>query len=91
MDWNSRQLHINPPRGILPVIEHRVVVQLQASLHAIKVFELDECETAASGGLVLFGSDADRGGWVFDEVLFDGLVVCGVGEVSCGAIGLVIG
>lgn len=91
MDGNSRQLHINPPRRVFPVIKHRVVVQLETGLHAIKVFELDECKTAASGGLVLFGCDADRGWWVFDEVLFDALVVCGVGKVSCGAIRLVIG
>lgn len=79
---NSRQLHIDPPWGILPIIKRGVMIQLQARLHAIKVLKLDECETAAFGRFFLFGSDTDRDRGVFGEVVFDRFGVGGVGEVS---------
>ena len=58
------------------------MIQLQARLHTVKVLELDECETAAFGGFVLFRGDADRGRGVFGEVVLDRFGVGRVGEVS---------
>ncbi len=55
----SRQFNVNSARRVLPVIEHRVVVQLEAGLHAIVVVELDKCEAAALAWGVFPGCDAD--------------------------------
>ena len=79
---NARQLHINPPRWILPIVERRVMIQLQTRLHAIEILELDECKAATFGWSVFLCCDADRGRRVFGKVGFDGFVVGGVGEVS---------
>lgn len=80
---NSRQLDVDCARRVLAVVEGGVVVQLEATLHAIKVVELDESESAALGRFFLLGCDADEGGWVLLEVLLHGLGVGGVGQVTC--------
>lgn len=56
---HSRQFNVDPARRVLPVIEHGVVVQLEAGLHAIVVVELDKGEAAALVRGVFPGCDAD--------------------------------
>ena len=82
-DRNSRQLDVNCARRVLAVVEGGVVVQLEATLHAIKVVELDESESPALGRFFLLSCDADESGRVLLEVLLHGLSVGGVGQVTC--------
>lgn len=77
-----RQLNIHPARRVLSIIEHGMVVQLEAGLHTIVVVEFDEGETAAFGGGFFLGCDADLRGGILLKVLGEGLVVCRVGQVS---------
>lgn len=49
----SRQFNIDPPGRVLLIIEHRVVIQLEAGLHAIVIIELNEAEPTALGRLLL--------------------------------------
>ena len=59
-----------------------MVVQLETGLHAIVIVEFDEGEPTAFGGGFFLGCDADCGGGVLLKVLGEGLVGCGVGQVS---------
>lgn len=61
-----------------------MVVQLKAGLHAVVVVELDEGEAAAFAGGFFLGCDADEGWGVLFEVLGEGFVVGGVGQVAFG-------
>lgn len=66
---------------LLAVGEERVVVLLQARLHAIEAIELDE---ACAHKLVcaLVCAKTDLGGLDLDKVLFDLLLGCAVGKVA---------
>lgn len=81
---NSRQLNVHASGRVLLVVEHGVVVQLEAGLHAVVVVELNECEaTALVLGVILIGCDTDCGRRVLLEVLGERLLVGGVGKVAC--------
>lgn len=67
---------------LLAVGEERVVVLLQAGLHAVEAVEFDE--TCAHELVCAFvGAEADLGGLDLCKVLLDLLFRCTVGEVSC--------
>jgi hypothetical protein len=55
---HSRQFDIDSPRGIFPIIEHGMMVEFQAGLHAVIVVKFDETETAAFGRFVFLSSYA---------------------------------
>ena len=80
---NSRQLDVHASGRVLSIVEGGVVVQLEASLHAVVVVKLNECEATALLGVFFLGCDADCGRGVLLEVLAQGLMVGGVGKVAC--------
>lgn len=55
----GRQFNIDSPRGIFAIIEHGVVVELQAGLHAVIVVKFDKTESTAFGRFVFLSSYAN--------------------------------
>lgn len=78
-----RKLNINLSRGALSVIKRRMMIQLQARLHAIELLEFDKRETTAFVSRLFVSGHTHRNGRDFVEVGFYTLVGGGVRKVSC--------